>query len=204
MTAAQSNFPPRAEPSSLEAERDVPELLDHRARIGVWPPFQLVVGEPRVLGHLQDLVVDVLPGRCDDLLIRERRERRERRRRRGLALGGPGVRTLSVAMAATNRTSSERCGMSLLLTQDTCGSGAGTLGCFMTQMRSWRIPPTRGFAQALLRDSVVMSEELPMARVAKRRPPDPGATKALLHGNCVVSPPAHPLYPSAVGTARFP
>src|SRR5687768_9413776 len=28
------------------------------------------------------------------------------------------MRTLSVAVAATNRTSSERCGMSLLLTQD--------------------------------------------------------------------------------------
>ena len=39
-----------------------------------------------------------------------------------------------------------------------------------------------------------------MARVAKRRPPRPDATKALLHGNCVVSQPGHPRYPSAVGT----
>src|SRR5688500_7466272 len=39
-----------------------------------------------------------------------------------------------------------------------------------------------------------------MARVAKRRPPRPDATKALLRGNCVVSQPGHPRYPSAVGT----
>src|ERR687889_305243 len=39
-----------------------------------------------------------------------------------------------------------------------------------------------------------------MARAAKRRPLRPGATKALLHGDCAVSQPGHPLYPSAVGT----
>src|SRR5262245_21899740 len=47
------------------------------------PPSQLVVGERRVLGHHEDLVVEVLPVPCDDLLISERR------RRGGLALGGP-------------------------------------------------------------------------------------------------------------------
>ena len=55
--------------------------------------------------------MEALPGTCDDLSTSERR------RPRRLALAGP-VRTLSVAIAATNRTSSERCGMSLLLTQD--------------------------------------------------------------------------------------
>jgi hypothetical protein len=39
-----------------------------------------------------------------------------------------------------------------------------------------------------------------MARGARPRPPRPDATKAVLQGNCVVSQPGDPRYPSAVGT----
>lgn len=39
-----------------------------------------------------------------------------------------------------------------------------------------------------------------MARVARLRPLRPHATKAFLQGNCVVSEPGHPRYPSADGT----
>src|SRR3954469_22989078 len=60
----------------LEAIRDLAEFLEHRSRIGMRPPFQLLVWEYRVLGHLEDLVVEVLPGTGDDQFISERWRRR--------------------------------------------------------------------------------------------------------------------------------
>ena len=61
----------------------------------------------RLLGDADHVAVDeVLPGNCDAPLISERGA--------GLWPWAAPVRTLSVAIAATNRPSSERCGMSLV------------------------------------------------------------------------------------------
>ena len=212
--------------------------------------------------------MDVLPGRCDDLLDAS-------------GVGGgvwpwaAPVRTLSVAMAATNRTSSERCGMSLLLTQDTSDSELERSGDSLPRFAPGGSSDARIRAGVVARLSYALSyavlvvpgalllhvivvtmfstplacseslcvvfivtvgpgpvmprHKVRTAPSVKRMPSQkahgdpkvlpecherlapngtsgkaetaaPGRHERLLHGNCVVSQPGHPLYPSAVGT----